>query len=334
MGTRRILFLPRRSLARDILSDRARSILEGLGNVVWNHTDRDFTAQELASLLPGTEAVVTSWGAPAFSPELLAFADRLRIVGHAAGSVKHLMPKEGYDRGIVVLSAARVIADAVAEYTLWAMLTMQRELCLYEPLMREKRGWKTAAEGFGHELYYKRIGVVGVSLVGRKVIELLRPFACEVVVYDPYLNETECRELGVRCIALEELFATSDIVSLHAPTTAETERMIDARHFQVMKDRALFINTARAWIVDQAAMLATLRSGRIRAVLDVFDCEPLPVDDELRDLDNVLLTPHIAGHSMESRRRLVEAIATDMQRFFAGQTLRLAVVWDRLRIMA
>ena len=130
MTSRKILFLPHTCLAADILSDRARATLESLGAVVWNEMERDYTADELAQMLPGAEAVVTSWGSPIFAPELVAEADRLRIVGRAAGSVKRLMPKEGYDRGVVVLSAASVIADSVAEYTLWAVLDVFDE----EPL--------------------------------------------------------------------------------------------------------------------------------------------------------------------------------------------------------
>jgi len=333
MGTRRILFLPRTSLSRDILSGRARATLESLGEVVWNETDHDLTAEELAALLPGADAVVTSWGSPAFTPELLSSADRLRIVGHAAGSVKHLMPKEGYDRGIVVLSAAAVIADSVAEYTLWAMLSMQRDLYRYETLMKRDRRW-SKSQGYAHELYHKRIGIVSASMVGRRVIGLLKPFHCDIAVYDPYLSDAEASALGVRRVELMALFAESDIVSVHAPVTPETRELIGPAHFQAMRDGALFINTARAWIVDQVAMKAELASGRIRAVLDVFDKEPLPEADALRDLDNVFLTPHVSGHTTESRMRLVEAVADDMARFFSGEALRLAVTWDRLRIMA
>jgi phosphoglycerate dehydrogenase-like enzyme len=284
--------------------------------------------------LPGAEAVITSWGSPAFTPELLAVADKLRIVGHAAGSVKHLMPKEGYDRGIVVLSAAAVIADSVAEYTLWAMLSMQRDLYQYEALMKEARTWQRMAQGYAHELYYKRVGIVAAGLIGRRVIELLRPFHCEVVVYDPYLSEAESRQLGVQRVALDELFATSDIVSIHAPTTPETEAMIGAPHFQAMQDGALLINTARTWVLDQDAMVDELETGRIRAVIVVYDEEPLPPDSPLRDLDNAFLTPHVSGHTTESRARLVEAVADDMRRFFEGAPLKLAVSWERLKIMA
>lgn len=334
MSTRKILYLPRTGLSQDILSARARSILDGLGTVVWNENDRDLTPDELAELLPGAEAVITSWGTPVLTPELLEAADSLRIVGHAAGSVKKLMPAAGYERGIVVLSGAAVIADAVAEFTLWAMLSGQRNLLRYGALMKQERGWKTPNEDFGHCLYGKRVGIVSASMVGRRVIKLLAPFGCDIAVYDPYLSDAESREMGVRRVALEPLFAESDIVSIHAPSTPETKQMIGAAHFQAMRDGALLINTARTWVIDAAALLAELRRGRIRAFLDVFDQEPLPPDDPLRDLDNVFLTPHISGHTIETRLRLVEAIAEDMARFFAGEPPRLAVPPERLAIMA
>lgn len=335
MKTHKVLFLPRQGLAEDILSPRARDILEGVGEVVWNERDRDYTPDELADLLPGADAVITSWGSPAFTPELLEVADRLKIVGHAAGSVKHLMPKAGYDRGIIVLSAAAVIAEAVAEYTVGAMLSMQRQLFPYHRHLTEARGWKgEPGLPVPHDLYRKKVGIVAAGMVGRRVIELLRPFHCDVRVYDPYLSDRESDQLGVRRVALEELFATSDIVSLHAPSTEETREMITTRHFRALRDGALFINTARTWVVDRAAMLEALQTGRFRAVLDVFYQEPLPADDPLRDLDNVLLTPHISGLTVESRLRLVEAIAEDVRRFFVGEGLTLAVPWDRLEIMA
>ncbi len=334
MEKRKILFLPRKGLARDILSTRARTLLESVGEVVWNEMDRDYTPDEFAGLLPGAEAVITSWGSPVLTPDLLNLADRLKIVGHAAGSVKHLMPKAGYDRGIVVLSAAAVIAEAVAEYTLGAILSIQRQLFAYHQHLTVDRGWKGKGVPLPHELYEKKVGIVAVGMVGRRVIELLGPFHCDVMAYDPYLSDQESEYLGVRKVSLEELFATSDIVSVHAPSTEETKNMITTRHFQVLRDGALFINTARTWVVDRAAMLAALQTGRFRAVLDVFSREPLPADDPLRDLDNVLLTPHVSGLTVESRLRLVEAIAEDVQRFFAGEDPTLAVPWERLKIMA
>jgi phosphoglycerate dehydrogenase-like enzyme len=334
MPDRKIIFLPRRSLAADILSERAKAILSNLGTVVWNETDRDWTPAELAAHLPGADAVITSWGTPVFTPELLAVADRLKIVGHAAGSVKRLLPPEGWARGIVVVSSAALIADSVAEYTLWAMLSMQRNLYRYERIMKVERGWKTAQQDYGHEVYFKKVGIVSASMVGRRVINLLKPFRCDVRVYDPYLSEEDSRNLGVRKASLEELFAECDIVSVHAPTTPETKRMIGAAHFKALHDGALFVNTARTWVLDQDALIAELQTGRIRAAIDVFDEEPLPPDHPVRDLDNVFLTPHISAYTTESRLRLVEGVAEDIRRFFAGEPLTLAVPPERLNIMA
>lgn len=334
MSERKILFLPRRSLAAELVSQRARDILSGLGNVVWNESDRDWTAEELAAQLPGAEAVVTSWGTPNFTPELLSVADRLRIIGHAAGSVKRLMPPEGYSRGIVVVSSAPLIADSVAEYTLWAMLSMQRNLYRYNELMKVQRGWKAPDENYANELYFKKVGIVSASMVGRRVIALLKPFRCDVRVYDPYLSEEESEKLGVRRVSLEEIFAESDIISVHAPTTPETKGMIGAAHFQSIRDNALFVNTARTWVLDEPALVAELQKGRFRAALDVFDKEPLPPDHPLRDLDNVFLSPHISAYTTESRLRLVEGVVEDLRRFFAGEPLLLAVPPERLSIMA
>ncbi len=334
MPDRKIIFLPRRSLAADILSERAKATLSSLGTVVWNETDRDWTPAELAAELPDADAVITSWGTPVFTPELLAVAPRLQIVGHAAGSVKRLMPPEGFARGIVVVSSAALIADSVAEYTLWAMLSMQRNLYRYAKLMKQERGWKGPDEDYGHELYFKKVGIVSASMVGRRVIALLKPFHCDVRVYDPYLSDEESQSLGVRRVSLEALFAESDIVSVHAPTTPETKRMIGAVHFKAIQDGALFVNTARTWVLDQDALIAELQTGRFRAVLDVFDEEPLPPGHPVRDLDNVFITPHISAYTAESRRRLVEGVVDDLARFFAGEPLKLAVPPERLSIMA
>src|SRR5690606_37368652 len=133
----------------------------------------------------------------------------------------------------------------------------------------------------------KTVGIVSASMVGRRVIKLLDPFGCKILVYDPYLDEAESRALGVQRVSLDALFAESDIVSIHAPSTPETKPMIGASHFQAMRDGALLINTARTWVIDSAALLAELRRGPIRALLDVFDQEPPPPDDPLRDLGNV-----------------------------------------------
>ena len=334
MAERKILYLPPVGLSRDILSPDAVATLESLGTVFWNELDRNYTSDELLEMLPGAAAVITSWGSPPVTEEHLAVADALEIVGHAAGSVKTRLAPAGHERGIVLLSAADVIAESVAEYTLWAMLSGQRNLFRYERIMKSERGWRPAQEWSGHCLYAKKVGIVAASMVGRRVIALLKPFGCDVMVYDPYLSQEDAHRSGVRRVGLAELFASADIISIHAPITPETRGMITRAHFQSIRDGALFVHTARAWVLDQDALLAELQKNRFNAYIDVFDPEPLPADHPLRDLDNVFLSPHISGHTVENRMRLVEEIARDIERFFNNEPLRLVVPYEKLKIMA
>lgn len=334
MPNRKILYLPPTGLSADILSPRAVATLESLGTVLWNETDRNYSSDELLELIPGAEVVITSWGSPNISQEHLAAAPELKIVGHAAGSVKTRLADAGHERGVVLLSAAPVIAEAVAEFTLWAMLSGRRNLLRYDHLMKVERGWKGRDERFGHSLAGATVGIVSASMVGRRVIHLLRPFGCDVMVYDPYLSREDAAALGVGTVSLEEVFADADIVSIHAPSTPETKGMISGQHFASIADGALLINTARTWVLDQAALIAELQKKRFTAFIDVFDEEPLPADHPIRDLDNAFLTPHISGHAVETRMRMVEEIVADVARFYNGEPLRLAVSWERLKIMA
>jgi len=331
---RKILYLPPTGLSKEILSPDAIEILERLGTVVWNELDRNYTSDELLELAPGAEVIITSWGSPNITDEILAEATDLKIVGHAAGSVKTRLAPAGHEGGITLLSAAAVIAESVAEYTLWAMLSGQRMLLHYDQLMKVARGWKTKEHFFGHCLYNKKVGIVSASMVGRRVIDLLKPFRCDIMVYDPYLATEEAQALGVRTVALDTLFAEADVISVHAPSTAETEGMITAAHFQSIQDGALFINTARTWVLDQEALVTELESNRFFAIIDVFDKEPLPADHPIRDVENVYLTPHISGHTVETRLRLVEDIVRDVERFYNNEPLQLAVSYERLKIMA
>lgn len=124
---------------------------------------------------------------------------------------------------------------------------------------------------------------------------------------------------------LDELLATSQVVALHAPVLPETRHLIGARELALMPDSAVLVNTARSWLVDQDALLAELRSGRLDAALDVFDLEPLPTDHPFRTLPNVLLTPHQAAGTVECRRRQGGIVLDEIARFAAGQPLRHAV---------
>lgn len=290
---------------------------------------------QLPHHLPHADACLTGWGAPAFPPQLLAQAPRLKIIAHAAGSIKALIPQVAFARGIVVSHAAAIIADAVAECTLLLMLTGLRRLHLFDQAMKEHRSARDVSQVYvGHQLAGRTVGLVGCGAVARKLIRLLQPFAVTILVYDPYLTEDNAARLGVRRTTLEQVLRESDIVSNHAPTTPETRHLIGARELELLKDGSLFINTGRAWTVDQEALLEDLRTGRYWAALDVFDPEPLPEDSPFRRLPNVFLTPHKAGETAETHRKQGAAMVDELERFFRGQPLRYQVSAQSYAIMA
>jgi phosphoglycerate dehydrogenase-like enzyme len=337
----KILVLPSATLYKEIMSPRADEKLHALGEVVQvpsgQGTGRNIAPEQILDLLPGVDAVLTSWGAPLFDERLLARADSLKIIGHAAGTIKRLVIPEAFDRGIKVTHAASVIADSVGEWALTATLMSLRKAYEFNAAMHnpgEGQANKNVM-GFGHELYYKRVGIVAASMTGRAFIRLLQPFRCDVAVFDPYLSGERAQELGVRRVdSLDELFATCDIVSNHAPTTPQTNGMIGAAQLSRLPDGALFVNTARAAAIDYDALTRELQSGRIRGAIDVFPKEPLALDSPLRALPNVILSPHVAGGTDESRQRLGEAIVDEFARFFAGEPLRHGVTKQMLATMA
>ena len=262
------------------------------------------------------DVLLGHWGCPALDESLLATMPRLRLFAYAAGTVKGIVTPAVWERGIVVTSAAPANAVPVAEYALAAILFANKGVLaarerLRDPATRIRRPRPLGNVG-------KRVGIIGASLVGRRVIELLRPFDLEVVVSDPYLDADEAVRLGVRKVELGELFSTSDVVSVHAPDLPATRHLVGAAELAAMRDGATLVNTARGAIVDTDALVEALRGGRISAVLDVTDPEPLPAGHPLLSLPNAFVTPHVAGALGSELGRLADLAITEIERFVEG----------------
>ncbi len=322
-------------LYTELFSPDADTTLRALVDPSFRSDARRLTSAELADVLPGYDAIITGWGTPPFTPAVLDGADRLRLIAHSAGSVKAMLPKAVFARGIAVTHAASALAPAVAEMALLLVLLSLRHVHRYDDALRHGTSWE-GQKAFGpqQELGGQRVGVISASQVGRHFIALMHAMRCDVWVYDPYLSETQATALGVTRATLPDLLAQCPIVSIHAPSTPETHRMLGAPEFARMPDGAILVNTARSWVLDEAALLAELRTGRITAALDVFDTEPLPPNSPFRTLDNVILTPHIAGASVQTRFRQGATIVAELARFFAGQPLAYAVTAERYDILA
>jgi phosphoglycerate dehydrogenase-like enzyme len=278
-------------------------------------------------ILADVEILVTGWGCPPIDDRVLLAAPRLRLVAHAAGSVRALVSPAVFDRGVVVVSAADANALPVAEYTVAAILfANKRVLDFSAQYRRERRALGVsvnAAPAIGN--FGKTIGLVGASRIGRRVAQLLRPFDLGVLIADPFFSPTGARSLGVEWVDLDELLERSDVVSLHAPSLPETRHMLDRRRLSLIRDGATLINTARGALVDQEALTAELVSGRLMAVLDVTEPDVLPPASPLYDLPNVLLTPHVAGAAGGELRRFGELITGEIDRFVRGEALRHAI---------
>nr|WP_037610641.1 hydroxyacid dehydrogenase [Streptacidiphilus rugosus] len=291
----------------------------------------DFSNGGAKAVLAGTEVLFTFWGCPRVDAETLAAAPRLRAVVHAAGSVKQLVSDACWQRGVVVSSAAWANALPVAEYTVASVLMANKGVLRARDDFRRLRlgdDWHHRYHAVGN--YRRTVGLVGASRIGRRVIELLRPYDLELLVSDPYLGEEEARTLGVRRVGPDELCAASDVVSIHAPALPETRRLIDRARLALMRDGATLINTARGSLVDTEALIAELATGRLNAVIDVTDPEVLPVDSPLYELPNVVLTPHIAGSVGGELHRMADSALAELARFARGLPFAHPVLREEL----
>ncbi|MGQ9727149.1 MAG: hydroxyacid dehydrogenase [Candidatus Fervidibacter sp.] len=307
-----------------------------------NETERNWSSEELATHIQGYDAVLTGWGSPPFTEGVWERAEKLKLVVHMAGSVKFLFPEDTVQRfciprNITVVSCAQALAVNVAEMTVALMVMAARRLFEHIQAFRERGVWRNEnlPKNFT-TINGSTVGIIGASRVGREVIRLLSAYRdVKILLYDPYISPEQAKELGVKLTDLETLFAESDLISLHAPLTQQTIGMIKGRHFALMKDGAIFINTARGKIVDTNALVEALRSRPIFAVLDVTDPEPLPSDHPLRFIPNCYITPHIAGAGVYGYFQIGEMTLRAVVDFFErGVKPEGAIDWNAYEILA
>jgi phosphoglycerate dehydrogenase-like enzyme len=277
-----------------------------------------FDSPEVQAVLADVEILVTGWGCPPIDATVLRTAPRLRAILHAAGSVKGHLAPQCWERGLVVSSAADANAVPVAELTLAMILLAGKDVFGLRERYRRERTFALGEIQPGIGNFRRRVGLVGASRIGRQVVELLKPFDLDVSLTDPYLSVPPA---GVRLLELDDLLRGSDVVSLHAPATPETHHLLDKRRLALIPDGGVLINTARGSLVDTDALVAELAGGRISAILDVTDPEPLPGDSPLFDLPNVFLTPHISGSHGNELDRLGRTVVAELERLITGLPL-------------
>ncbi|WEH38505.1 hydroxyacid dehydrogenase [Streptomyces sp. AM 2-1-1] len=295
----------------------------------------DFTTDRARTALADAEVLITGWGCPPIDEGVLAAAPALRAVVHTAGSVRGHVTEACWARGIAVSSAASANALPVAEYTI-AMILLSGKRVLERArefrVARDRGDWLRVPDDVGN--YRRTVGILSASLIGRRVIELLRPYDLRVLLHDPYVSAEEAASLGVEAAGLTELFARSDVVSVHTPLLPGTRGLVSRELLTSMRPDATLINTSRGAVVDQDALTDVLRQKRIRAVVDVTDPDPLPAGHPLWECENALITPHLAGSQGNEWRRLADLATGEVARWAAGDGFAHPVRPERLAFLA
>lgn len=294
------------------------------------------TPDFMRDTLQGADAAITSWRTTAFTEEMLAALPDLRLVAHAAGAVRNLVPKGFWQSGRRITSNAPIIAEDVAQTTLALILTSLKQFWQQHALTATGE-WKGGESGVfqTRRLDGLNVGLVGASLVGKATARLLAPFRCNLLMADPYLSKLEAERMGVRLMPLDEMIPLCDVLSLHAPANPDCRHMLNAANIPTMKDGCLLVNTARGMLVDEAALVRELRTGRIAACLDVTDPEPPATDHPFRTMENVVLLPHMAGgHTVNGRRMMGQNVIIEVYNFFAKGLLQYDIREEMLPHMA
>jgi len=309
-------------LASDVLfphffSAESQKTLDDVAD--WRRSTLFEDSADLRDQIASADVLMTTWHTPFLTADMLGSRPRVKLIAHCGGEVKSRVAEQIFDY-ITITNAAEPMARGVAEMALALTLTLVRRIPEYASEMREGVVRTNAEVSSGESLFGRKVGLVGFGRIGRAFAKLIRPFKIQLLVSDPYTNQTLIAEYGGSLVDLDDLVRSSSVIVLAAALTPETKNLFDKRRLSLMADGSHLINVARGGLIELEALLVELRTGRITAALDVTDpLEPLPVDHELRRLRNVILTPHIAAGGLEMRREIGALAVDEVVRFAKGE---------------
>lgn len=328
----KIAVLIGKTMRGELFSPAAMEQLGRLGQVACLEND-DLNEDAVCRVLQGADIAVSSWGTPCFGTKLLDAAPNLKMVAHAAGSVKGIVSDELYARGIRVSSSACVLSRGVSEMALGLAITAAKNVFAFNAEIHAG-AWPKDANRVT-ELYDINIGVMGCGYAGAHFIELLRDFGVHILAYDPGLSEQQVAAIGARKVELETLFRESDILSLHAPSIDSTHHVVNAESLGWMKKDAILINTARGSLINEEELARCMKAGKLKyACLDVTDPEPPAANNPLRDIPNCIFTPHVAGCANNGKRKIGIYVCDEIARFEQGLALDSEVTQAMLATIA
>ncbi len=315
-----------------LFNEKALTKLRAFGEVVL-HNSTDMSAEAIKPTMKDADIVITSWGNGLMTPDVLDVAPNLKMIMHAAGSVKPIVTDEVWNRGIRVCASTKPLGIGVAECALGFAISASKNF--YDVNEDIHNGGYDERRSACRELFEQNVGVIGGGFVGRHFIKLMQSFGVNISLYDPMMSTEKIEAMGAKKAELEEIFRESDILSIHAPEIPATYHMVNADTLAMMKKDAILINTARGSIVDEKALYDHMAAGNLRyACLDVYDPEPLLPDNPLRTLKNVIMTPHLAGLANNGKLRIGAHSAEEIERFMKGEPLHCEVTREMLANIA
>jgi D-3-phosphoglycerate dehydrogenase len=306
-------------LISDGLDEKGQSILRASATV----DDRtDISAEELLKVIPEYDGLIVR-GRTKVTASVIEAATRLKAIGRAGVGVDNIDLEAARKRGIAVVNTPMSTTVAVAELAFGLMLSLARDVPRADSAMKQGKWLKKELEGM--ELSGKTLGIIGMGRIGTQVAKYASTFGMNVIAYNPQITEDEIKERGAEPVSIQDLFAWSDYISLHLPFTVHTRDLIGPLAFSQMKDGVRIVSTARGGIIDEAALLHALNSGKVAGVaLDVFEKEP-PGLTELISHPRVIGTPHIGAQTVEAQSRASEDIAVEVLSALQNKPLRWKV---------
>ncbi len=288
--------------------------LNNLGTVQI-HNDLPRSEKELISRLKDAEIAIAGWSI--VTPEVINQLTQLKMISIWATGYDSVDIGAAKNRGITVTNVPGYASEAVAEHVFALFLSFTRKIPAADRYVKMGNfDWK---EFRGFELAGKTIGIIGMGSIGIRVAEIARCFGLNVISFTAHPYKEKARKFEVRFLPLDDVLSQSDFLTIHVPLTAETEKMISYHEFGKMKKNAIIINTSRGKVIDEAALIEALKSGKITgACLDVLAKEPPVKDHPLLNFDNVILTPHIAFHTTEALGRCTDICIDNVEAFING----------------
>ncbi|MEK6288691.1 MAG: phosphoglycerate dehydrogenase [Acidobacteriota bacterium] len=281
------------------------------------------SGDELARIIGGYDALIVR-SKTSVTADLIDRATNLRVVGRAGTGVDNIDVAAATRRGVVVMNAAAGNTVTTAEHTMAMLLSLARQIP--QAVTSTKAGRWEKDRFLGVELMGKTLGIVGLGRIGTAVAERARAFGMNILAYDPYFTREAAHELGIEMIALDDLIARADFITIHTPLTDETRGMINSAAIDKMKHGVRLINCARGGLIDERALIDAIRSGKVAgAALDVFEQEPTPPDNALLALDEVITTPHLGASTTEAQLGVATMIAEQVLDYLKHGTVRGAV---------